>query len=265
MPSSESRRRRGHDPGRGLVVDGVSVSYGPLAALAGVSLEVRPHEVVGVIGPNSAGKSTLLEVVCGGRRPDAGQVTWAGRRISRTKPHQLAALGIARVRQDPLLDEDVSVLTNVLAGAERRERSALFPRQEARGQASPAQRALTERARDLLRGVGALDYADDLPGVLPWGARGGVHLAKALLTEPGLVVLDEPGAGLSGAEVAALARTLRTLTRRTSFLLVDHRMDLVLEVCDRVHVLVSGQIIATGTPAEIHADPAVRSAYLHED
>ena len=257
MPSSESNQ--------GLEVTQVSVSYAGVAALSGVSLQVRPHEIVGVIGPNSAGKSTLLDVVCGGRRPDSGQVVWAGRRVSRTKPHRLGTLGIARVRQDPVLDEEVSVLTNVLAGAERRERSGLFPRQETRGQAGPAQRALTERARELLRAVGALEYADGLPSVLPWGARGGVHLARALITEPGLVVLDEPGAGLSGPEVASLGRSLRALTRRTAFLLVDHRMDLVLTVCDRVHVLVSGRVIAAGTPEEIRADPAVQAAYLHED
>ncbi|CUR57871.1 putative High-affinity branched-chain amino acid transport protein (ABC superfamily, ATP-binding) [metagenome] len=254
MPSSEQRQ--------GLDVTDVTVSYDEVAALSGVSMQVRHHEIVGVIGPNGAGKSTLLDVVCGVRKPDSGRVAWAGRRISRTKPHQLGALGIARVRQHPVLDEDVSILTNVLAGSERRERSGLFPRKEAGSHTSPA---LVERARELLRAVGALEYADDLPREVPWATRGRVHLAKALITEPELVVLDEPGAGLSGPEVAELGRILRGLTRRTTFLLVDHRMDLVLQVCDQVHVLVAGRILATGTPEQIRADPDVQSAYLHED
>ncbi|MGD9959081.1 ABC transporter ATP-binding protein [Nocardioides sp.] len=264
MPSFESLRRHHRDPDKGLQVDSLSVAYAGHTVLDSVSFEVRPHEVVGIIGPNGAGKTTLLDLVCGRRTPDSGRVSWGGRRIGRTKPHRLATLGISRVEQDPVLAEDQSVLSNVMAGADRRERSSIMPRPERR-QATAADRVLSERAREILRTLGILDHEDDDPAGLPWGVRGRVHLAKALITEPQLVVLDEPGAGLSRADATALGRTVRRLTHRVTFLLVDHRMDLVLDVCDRVVVLVEGRVVASGTPDQIRADPAVQAAYLHED
>jgi branched-chain amino acid transport system ATP-binding protein len=243
-----------------LEVAGVTVRFGGLTALDEVSLTVEPGEVVGVIGPNGAGKTTLFNVICGFVRADEGSVRWRGEPLDRVRPHSLAGLGIARTLQGVGLFAGLTALENVMAGAEHTRRagalSALL------GIADGDERRLRELARAALRDAGVEQYADRLPGTLPYGVQKRVALARALVGEPELLLLDEPAGGLDSHDMDELADRVRGLKGETSVLLVEHHMDLVMAICDRVVVLDFGRRVAEGTPAEVQADPQVLDAYL---
>ena len=245
-----------------LAVRGLSVRFGGLQALDDVRLDVRPGEVLGLIGPNGAGKTTLFNVVCGFVRPAAGTVNWQGRDLARIRPQHLTRLGIARTVQSLGLFQHLSVLENVTVGADRHAltgfTSALFglPRSDR------DERDLRGRARKVLADLGIADVADRMPGTLPYPVQKRVALARALAAEPQLLLLDEPASGLSESELVDLAALIRHLRGRMAVMLVEHHMELVMGVCDRIVVLDFGRVIATGTPAEIRADQGVLDAYL---
>ncbi|WP_028921188.1 ABC transporter ATP-binding protein [Pseudonocardia acaciae] len=249
----------------GFAASEVSVRFGGLVALDRVSLEVRPGEVHGVIGPNGAGKTTLLNVCCGFQRPDAGELSWRGAPLRRLRPHHLAGVGIARTLQGVGLFAGLTVAENVMVGADRHRRtgfvSALFglPRADA------DQRALAERARAALAELGVDEVADRPPASLPYPVRKRVALARALAAEPELLLLDEPASGLGADEMTELGELIRRLTGRMSIVLVEHHMDLVMDVCDRITVLDFGRVVASGEPADIRDNPAVADAYLGEE
>lgn len=248
-----------------FAVGNVTVRFGGLTALDSVSMELAEGEVHGVIGPNGAGKTTLLNVCCGFQRPDAGTLSRAGRPLDALAPHQLVDLGIARTLQGVGLFRGLTALENVMVGADRHRRTgfvaALFglPRVEA------DRRALAERARAALAEVGAADVADQMPASLPYGVRKRVALARALVAEPEILFLDEPAGGLGPEDIDELGRRIRALAERTAVVLVEHHMDLVMAVCDRITVLDFGKVIAVGDPATIQDDPAVAAAYLGEE
>ena len=246
----------------GLRVDGVSVRFGGLTALDDVSLSVAHGEVVGVIGPNGAGKTTLFNVVCGFIAPEVGTVTWRGRSLGGARPHDLAGLGIARTLQGVGLFAGLTALENVMAGAERRRRAGLASALLGLPRADRDERALRAAALEALDAVGAADVANRLPGTLPYPLQKRVALARALAGRPQLVLLDEPAGGLSGEDVHDLGERIRVMRGEMAVLLVEHRMDLVMGVCDRVVVLDFGRRIAEGTPADIQADERVLDAYL---
>jgi branched-chain amino acid transport system ATP-binding protein len=246
----------------GLRVEGVCVRFGGLTALDDVSLRVSPGEVVGVIGPNGAGKTTLFNVICGFVRPDSGTVTWRGRSLDRVHPHQLAGIGIARTLQGVGLFAGLTAIENVMAGAERRRRAGLASALLGLPRSDRDERALRAAALDALDAVGVADAADRLPGTLPFPLQKRVALARALVAEPQLILLDEPAAGLGGDDVEELGERIGALRGTMALLLVEHRMDLVMSVCDRVVVLDFGRRIAQGTPAEVQADERVLDAYL---
>jgi branched-chain amino acid transport system ATP-binding protein len=241
------------------------VAFGGLVALDAVDLEVGPGEVLGLIGPNGAGKTTLFNVICGFVRPDQGTISWQGEPLPSIRTQDLARLGIARTLQGLGLFGQLSVLENVMVGAERTARpglrgfaSALFALPvEQRGE-----RTLREKALGVLTELGIRDVADRRPDALPYPVRKRVALARALAAEPQLLLLDEPAAGLSAAELAELAELIRGLRGRMAVMLVEHHMDLVMSVCDRISVLDFGRVIATGAPEQVRADPAVVDAYL---
>ena len=249
----------------GLALDGITVTFGGLTALDDVALSVQSGEIVGVIGPNGAGKTTLFNVICGFVRPDAGTIRYDGRVLRRHHPHDLAKLGIARTLQGVGLWPGMTVLENVMTGSHNIGKadfaSALFglwrsSRQEAR---------LAERARAQLADLRIDRYARALPGSLPYGVQKRVSLARALMAEPTLLLLDEPASGLSAEDMDELSGLLKSLGARMGVLLVEHHMDLVMSTCDRLVVLNFGRVIATGTPAEIQANAEVTTAYLGQD
>ncbi|WP_434088631.1 ABC transporter ATP-binding protein [Amycolatopsis japonica] len=243
-------------------MSGVSVTFGGLVALSDVSLTVAPGRVLGVIGPNGAGKTTLFNVACGFVRPDTGTLSWRGTELRRLRPHHLAGLGIARGLQELGLFDRMTVLENVLVGAGRHAKSGFWTSLLG---LTKDEKALTERAMTQLEDFGIADVAHRYPTSLPYPVRKRVALARALVSEPDLLLLDEPAGGLSSAEIDEIGVLVRGLTERMSVMLVEHHMDLVMGVCDEIVVLDFGRVIARGTPDEIRADPAVQAAYLGEE
>ncbi len=248
-----------------LVVDQVSVGFGGLLALDEVSMTVGEREVVGVIGPNGAGKTTLFNVMCGFVHPDRGTLTYRGRQLRRHHPHDLAKLGIARTLQGVGLCAGLTVRENVMLGAQPRLHSDLASSFLGLWRSSREERRVGQQAMELLDELGASEFAGRYPGSLPYAIGKRTALARALMSEPRLLLLDEPASGLSESEMDALGERIRGLTDRMSVLLVEHHMDLVMSVCDRIVVLNFGVVIAEGPPAAIRADPEVATAYLGDE
>jgi len=244
-----------------LEVDGVTVRFGGLTALDDVSLSVADGEVVGVIGPNGAGKTTVFNVICGFVRPSAGTVRWDGAPLG-ASPHRLSRLGIVRTLQGVGLFGGLTAVENVMVGAERNARAGFAAGLLGLPRSDRDEHSLRERAIAALDRMGVADAATRRPGELPFGVQKRVALARALVSEPRLLLLDEPAGGLGAADMADLAALVRELRGEHSVLLVEHHMDLVMDVCDRLVVLDFGRRIAEGTPAEISADEAVLDAYL---
>jgi branched-chain amino acid transport system ATP-binding protein len=252
-------------PSASLLVRDVSVMFGGLAALAGVSLTVGLGEVVGVIGPNGAGKTTLFNVVCGFVSPRTGSIVVDGREVRHVRPHQLAKLGVARTLQGVGLWPGLTVLENVMAGAQVSERPGLASALLGLPRSSRAELALVSRAMSTLEDLDVASFADRLPSTLSFAVQKRVALARALVCSPRILLLDEPASGLSNAELFSMGELLVRLKQRMGVLLVDHHMDFVMAACDRVVVLDSGTVIATGTPDEVKRNPAVAEAYLGEE
>jgi branched-chain amino acid transport system ATP-binding protein len=240
----------------------VTVRFGGLTALDGVSFGVPQGRVTGVIGPNGAGKTTLFNVVCGFVRPQAGELYWHGVRLRRHRPHELTRLGIARTLQGLGLFPGLTSLENVMVGADRHARTGVLSALFALPHTDWDEGRLRERSLRLLGELSVADVAHRLPGELPYGVQKRVALARALVAEPELLLLDEPAAGQSTDEIKDLGALLRRLREDTSIVLVEHHMDFVMEVCDEVAVLDFGRLIAQGTPDEVRDDPAVTAAYL---
>jgi branched-chain amino acid transport system ATP-binding protein len=245
-----------------LEVDRLTVAFGGLQALDDVSLSVRQGEVLGLIGPNGAGKTTLFNVVCGFVRPTAGTVRWQGKPLRRIRPHRLARLGIARTLQGLGLFGHLSALDNVMIGAARHARANLGVQLLGLPWSDSDERKLRERARAALADLRIADAASRPCAQLPYGVQKRVALARALVAEPRLLLLDEPASGLGADETAELADLVRRLRTRMSVMLVEHHVDLVMSVSDSVVVLDFGKVIATGPPEKVRNDPAVIEAYL---
>ena len=249
------------NPGSVLEVRDVTVRFGGLTALNGVSMAVPPCHVMGVIGPNGAGKTTLLNVLCGFIRPDHGQVIFGGKQHA-VRPHRLAALGVARTLQGVGLYGGLSALENVMVGATSRASAGFWSALLTLPRAGRDERRLRDLARQALDRVGAADAADARPGELSYGMRKRVALARALVAKPSLILLDEPASGLDESELAELVDLIRDLATEGSLVVVEHHMDLMMSVCDSITVLDFGKVIATGTPRQVQDDPAVTAAYL---
>jgi branched-chain amino acid transport system ATP-binding protein len=243
-----------------LEVAGMTVRFGGLTALDDVSLAVSSGEAVGVIGPNGAGKTTLFNVVCGFVRADSGTVSWGGRSLARVRPRHLAGLGIARTLQGVGLFAGLTAAENVMVGAHSPGRAGTL--RALLGLADGEERRLRARALDELERLGVADAADRVPHELPYGVQKRVALARALVAEPDLLLLDEPAGGLGAEDIGELTELVRAVKAERAVLLVEHHMDFVMDVCDRVVVLDFGRCIAAGTPEEVQADQRVLDAYL---
>jgi branched-chain amino acid transport system ATP-binding protein len=246
----------------GLSVQDATVRFGGITALDEVSLAVGSGEVVGVIGPNGAGKTTLFNLICGFVRADSGSLTWRDRSLTNVRPDRLAGLGIARTLQGVGLFERLTVLENVTAGAERFRRARLGSAVLGLPMSDSDERRLCERARAALHQVGCDQIDDRLPGTLPYAVQKRVALARALVGDPQLLLLDEPAGGLGADDLTELGELITSLGNKIAVMLVDHHMDLVTSVCHRIVVLDFGRVIASGTPDEVRQDANVLEAYL---
>ncbi len=238
------------------------MSFGGIRALDRVSVEVSTGEVLGVIGPNGAGKTTLFNVICGFVAPDSGTLSWRGKTLQRIRPHRLASLRIARTLQGVGLFGRMTVLENVMVGAQHFRRAGIASAMIALPRSDKDERALRERAIATLAELDCAGIADRLPGTLPFAVQKRVALARALVAEPELLLLDEPAGGLGADELTELRGVIERIGREIAVMVVEHHMDLVMSVCDRVVVLDFGRVIAAGEPAAIKSDPRVLEAYL---
>jgi branched-chain amino acid transport system ATP-binding protein len=241
----------------------VTVRFGGLVAVAGVSFRVNRGEICALIGPNGAGKTTLFNAVSGNVMADGGSILFRGEEIRHLTPHEISARGARRTFQTGGLFPDLTALENVLVGLHAQVASSFFGLLFGKRSAI-AETAATARARDLLHGMGIGAIADQKAGSLSGGQQRMVEIVRALATDPPLLLLDEPAVGLAPQARQQLATTIRTLAheRGIGVLLIEHAIELVMSVADRVIVVNEGRKVADAPPDEVRADRAVLEAYL---
>ena len=247
-----------------LEVTDLQLRFGGVVALSGPSFTLGEGEILGLIGPNGAGKTTIFNCISGLYRPDSGSITLDGVDLLALRTDQIADHGIARTFQNLGLYPSMTVLENVIAGAHHRTKAGFWASALGLPSVRREEKRELEKARELLSDLGLADVADHLAVGLPYGTLKRVELARALMVEPRLLMLDEPANGLIHEEVLELAQLVRSLSRERGFsvLLVEHHMAMVMSVSDHVVVLNFGRVISEGAPAKVQADPAVIEAYL---
>jgi branched-chain amino acid transport system ATP-binding protein len=243
-----------------LSVTDLSVNFGGLKALSKVNLELRRGEVVGLIGPNGAGKTTIFNALCGIVKPAEGSLSLHGKDVRWPKPHQLVDHRIARTLQGVGLFPDLTVAENVMVGAQRFAKANFFA--SALGRSGRDENKLRERSQAALERVYVGTVSDRRADTLSYPDTKRVAIARALVSEPEILLLDEPAGGLGAQDTEWLNGLIRNIKSKTSIIIVEHHMDVVMSVCDRIYVLNFGQIIASGTPDEVRNNSAVIEAYL---
>ena len=241
-----------------LQVRGLKKAYGAIQAVGGVSFDVRPGEILGFLGPNGAGKTTLFNSMLGQITPDEGQILLHGQDVSRLGPLALSRRGVGRTFQTLQVFGKMSVRDNLIVAAQEHQGSLLSR------MFAPSDSGLGARADALIDQFHIRHVAHKKAGELSYGQQKLVDIAMAFMSEPDLVLLDEPCAGVNPSLVGGISTLLKQLnqSRRGSFVVIEHNMDFVMDLCHRIMVMVEGQVMAIGTPAEIRANKQVLDAYL---
>lgn len=246
-----------------LRISGAGKRFGGLQALSDVTLSIQGGQIYGLIGPNGAGKTTLFNVITGLYQPDGGEFELNGRPYSPSSPHEVARAGIARTFQNIRLFGDMTALENVMVGRHVRTHQGIIGAVLRHGAARDEEAAIQQRALELLDFVGIAHLAGRTARHLSYGDQRRVEIARALATDPLLLALDEPAAGMNATEKESLRVLLLAIREQgTTILLIEHDVKLVMGLCDRLTVLDYGKVIAEGTPAEVQKHPAVIAAYL---
>ena len=249
-----------------LTLSGIAMRFGGLSALSDVSLHIKTGEIYGLIGPNGAGKTTLFNVITGLYQPSAGEFELNGRRFKTARPHLLAQAGIARTFQNIRLFGNLSALENVMIGRHKCTRAGVFGALIRNQATRDEERATAKIAHELLQYVGISKSPQTLAKHLSYGEQRRLEIARALATDPLLLALDEPAAGMNATETESLKKLLQTIrTTGITILLIEHDVKLIMGLCDRVAVLDYGRKIAEGVPDEVRRNPAVIAAYLGSD
>lgn len=243
-----------------LSIKSLSVSFGGLKALSNVNLELNQNEVVGLIGPNGAGKTTFFNALSGLADVESGTLSINGKSRKWPKPHQLVNLGISRTLQGVGLFPELSVLENVMIGDTKSSKSGLIS--GALGLSKNDEVKLRQRAMTALERVYASGIAEQRADSLPYPVTKRVAIARALVSEPKILLLDEPAGGLGAQDIEWMNSLIHNLATQCSVILVEHHMDVVMSVCDRLYVLNFGEVISSGDVESVRRDPAVVEAYL---
>ena len=247
-----------------LRTDNITMKFGGLVAVSDLGLELKPNEIVGLIGPNGAGKTTAFNMITSQYTPTEGFIYFKNEDITHLRPHEITRLGIARTFQNIKLFKEMSVLDNVLVGNHLRLRSNIISSVVRSPLYLREEKHMIEKSMNLLEDLGLVDVAHEKSFSLPYGKQRRLEIARALATDPSLLLLDEPAAGMNPHESIELMEFIHEIREKfdLTILLIEHTMQVVMGVCERIYVLDHGITIAEGTPSEIQNNPKVIEAYL---